>query len=374
MGIRAIGLGGAFAAIADDASAVYHNPAGLVFHKKRMSISLNGFHVRPNHEYVMPGGSVAHSTQNISFPQVFLSYETSERLTLGFGAYIPFAGGGVDWPGDELGFPFKSNLGVVSLTPSIAYRFSEKLSVGLSVNYFHSILDVNSEGGPFGTLKSKENGSALSGSLGLMFRPSPTISFGISVRGPAKLTLSGKTTVPVEVPGLGSMALKLKSETEFNLPWDVEVGVAFKVSENFLVSAGAQYTMWSVLDRIEKTVKGIPGEGDLEEYELLNFEDIMILRAGIEYSIPGGLFLRAGVGLDKSAAPLETLSITNIDVDKITLIGGIGYRVGNTQVDFVFVQANGKERERIITQFGFPLTERYNLDATILGLGVTFNF
>ena len=170
------------------------------------------------------------------------------------------------------------------------------------------------------------------------------------------------------------MDLKLKSETQFDLPWDIEVGVAIKVKENFLMSVGAQYTMWSTLGRIEKTIMGIPGLGDLKEYEVLDFKDILILRAGAEYSIPGGLFLRAGIGLDQSAAPVETLSITNIDVDKISLLGGIGYLVGNTQIDFVFVQAVGKEREKTVTTFGFPISEKYNLDATILGLGITFSF
>jgi long-chain fatty acid transport protein len=132
--------------------------------------------------------------------------------------------------------------------------------------------------------------------------------------------------------------------------------------------------MWSTLDKVDKTIKNLPGTGDLVTEERLNFRNILILRAGAEYVLPGGLSLRAGFGLDKSASPDQTLSFTNIDVDKFTLIGGIGYKVGKTQFDFVYVSAMGKEREKVIPTSGFPLIEKYNLDATILGLGVTFSF
>ena len=88
--------------------------------------------------------------------------------------------------------------------------------------------------------------------------------------------------------------------------------------------------------------------------------------------IPAGVFLRGGVGLDRAATPPENLSINNIDVDKFTLLAGIGYRSGSMDINFVYVYAHGKETERINTDFGFPLTESFNLNASIFGLGVTF--
>ena len=90
--------------------------------------------------------------------------------------------------------------------------------------------------------------------------------------------------------------------------------------------------------------------------------------------IPAGVFLRGGVGLDRAATPPENLSINNIDVDKFTVLGGIGYRSGNMEINFVYVYAHGSETERTNTDFGFPLTESYNLSASIFGLGVTFSF
>ena len=38
MGCRAIALGGAFVGVADDPSAIFYNPAGLVFQRNRIKI------------------------------------------------------------------------------------------------------------------------------------------------------------------------------------------------------------------------------------------------------------------------------------------------------------------------------------------------
>jgi len=374
MGARALALGAAFAGLADDPSAIYYNPAGLAFQENTLSLSIDGFYVWPTHEYTTPAGSRLESRYNASIPQAFFTYQTSERITLGFGVYTPYAGGGVDWKKDQLGVPMKSYMGVVSLTPTLSYQVSEKLSLGLNVNFYHSVLEVKTEADPIGPMETEESGSAISAGLGLMYRPSKRMSLGLSIRGPATMRLSGTTTIRTEAAGFGTVKLNLDSETRFRLPWDVEAGFAYRFSKRFLVTASAQYTLWSVLDKVDKTIENVPMIGNIQEAEFLNFQDILIFRTGMEYSLSDGLFLRAGVGLDRAATPEDALGITNIDVDKLTFLGGIGYQAGRVKIDFAFVRAFGKEREKTVTSFGFPLKERYNLNVSIMGIGVTYAF
>jgi long-chain fatty acid transport protein len=106
----------------------------------------------------------------------------------------------------------------------------------------------------------------------------------------------------------------------------------------------------------------------------MNFKDILIVRAGMEYLISGGLALRAGLGLDRAATPAEYLNVANIDVDKFTLLGGIGYTTGRMRIDFAYILALGKEQQKkeFTPPFGLPGT--YNLSASIVGLGVTYAF
>lgn len=379
MGARAIAMGAAFAGVADDPSAIFYNPAGIAFQNNRLNFAINGFYIMPTHEFVSPSGSSVQSQYNSSIPQVFLTYQTNERLTIGFGAYVPYAGGGVEWSEGQLAIPtLKSYLGVVSLTPTISYQVSPKLSVGFNINFYRSVFEVDTVAESLGPMKTEESGSSLSAGFGLMYKPTERASFGMSVRGPAKMTLSGKTTVFVDVPGLGDVALDLVSETKFDLPWDIEIGFSYRFSDKFLFTTSAQYTMWSVLDSLDKTIKNVPRADfstyDIQQSEPMNFKDILIVRAGMEYNISGGLALRAGIGLDRAATPAEYLNVANIDVDKLTLLGGIGYTTGGMRIDFAYILAMGKEREKQAYTPPFGLPGRYNLSASIVGLGVTYGF
>lgn len=379
MGARAIAMGAAFSAVADDPSAIYYNPAGLAFQDNRFNLSIDGFYIMPTHEFISPTGTTSRSQYNSSIPQFFVTYQTNERLTIGFGVYVPYAGGGVEWSDGQLPIPaLKSYLGVVSFTPTLSYQINEKLSLGLNINLYRATFELDTHVDMLGPMKTEEKGSSLTAGLGLMYKPSERLTLGMSIRGPAKMTLTGKTTVNVEVPQIGNIAMGLDSETEFNLPWDVEIGLSYRLSSKFLLTSSAQYTMWSTLDSLDKTIKDVP-RADLSTYDILqeepmNFKDILIVRVGFEYNITGGLALRAGVGLDRAATPAEYLNFTNIDVDKFTLLGGIGYTTGRMRIDFAYILAQGKERERKGFAPPFGLPGSYNLSASIVGLGVTYSY
>jgi long-chain fatty acid transport protein len=280
----------------------------------------------------------------------------------------------VDWSAEDLGSPISSHLGIISYTPSLSYRISDKFSLGININIYKGVFELKADTDLMADLKTDESGSSLSASLGLMFKPSDRWRLGLSVRGPAEMTLTGTTLFTVSIPGLGSAQAGSDSETKFSLPWDIELGFMYKFSDRLILSTSAQYTLWSTLDKVTKTFKNLPRVGDVVEVEELDFQDILILRVGLEYKIPAGVFLRGGLGLDRAATPKENLSINNIDVDKFTLLGGIGYRSGSMEINFVYVYASGKEAERENTEYGFPLRESYNLNASIFGLGVTFSF
>lgn len=362
-------MGGAFTGLADDPSAIFYNPAGLIYQRNNFNFSIDGFYIWPTHEYTMSSGLKAQSKFNNPLPQIFFSYRTGPKITLGFGVYVPYAGGGVDWKKEDLGYPFKSVMGIVSYTPTLAYQVDDKLSLGLNLNFYSGTLTLNTEMPPFGPMNEEESGSGFSAGFGLMYHLSEKIRIGLSVRGPAKIKLTGKTSVNFD-----SLRVNFDSETFFRLPWDFEVGFAYRISERLIFTSGAQYTMWSALDKVNKKIKGLPSIGDIDTEEVMNFKNIMIFHAGLEYFLPQGIFLRAGIGLDRYATPDSSLNFKNIDVDKVTLLGGIGYKTGRMQIDAVYAYGLGKEREKKIESLGLPLTERYNLNVLILGLGLTFSF
>ncbi|MCX7974925.1 MAG: outer membrane protein transport protein [Candidatus Aminicenantes bacterium] len=370
LGCRAMGMGGAFIAVANDPSAIFYNPAGLTRQQAAFNFCLGGFHIWPTHSYVSPTGQEIQSRFESSVPQIFVTYQMNEKVAVGFGVYIPYAGGGVDWQESDLGYPFKSTLGIISYTPTLAFKFNEKISIGFALNFYQGILTVKTKMDPLGEMKEEESGSVLTASAGLLYQLSEKAAFGLSLRGPAKMNLVGTTAV-----NYNGFRLKLDSETSFSLPWDLEAGLAYQLNDRILLSASAQYTLWSALDKIDKTIKNIPLIGEIKTAEAMNFQNILITRIGLEYAFLQGIFLRGGIGYDRHATPDESLNIMNIDVDKFSLLGGIGYRSGRVTIDFAYIYALGKEREKVLTGFGpHPLTEKYNLRVFILGLGLTYSF
>lgn len=372
IGCRAIAIGGAFAGIADDVSAIYYNPAGLAFQNQSLAVSVNGFSVWPTYLYSDSMGKNYQSKSYTTIPQVFVAFKAGERVTLGFGAYVPYAGGGVEWDEKDDDLYIKSSMGIVSLTPTFAYAISDRISLGINFNIYRAFLEDVRNVESVGNVSSDEDGTALALGLGLMLKPSESLRIGVGIRGPATMKLTGKTTIPLPIPGLGIFEANLSSETQFRLPWDFELGFSYRISSKFLLSTSAQYTMWTSLDNIKKTLKNLPEIGDQVTEEPMNFKDILLWRIGAEYWISEFLALRAGIGMDRWATPEETLDFVNIDVDKFTLLGGIGYRAGRIQIDAVYAYARGKEREKMESLFGIPIKETFNLNTVIFGLGISY--
>jgi len=89
VGTRAIALGGAFTGIADDASAVAYNPAGLAFLPSAMQAEAYGYLSLTKFRYEN-AGALFESNEKLVVPGLFAARGFG-RFALGFGYYIPYA-------------------------------------------------------------------------------------------------------------------------------------------------------------------------------------------------------------------------------------------------------------------------------------------
>lgn len=99
-GVRASGMGGAFAAIADDGSALFYNPAGIAFQKglrlEMDSLGVVGlFRFHPSDTpagTIVPekGYNLSVSPHLIPVASLYLTKDLSSRVTFGFGMFAPF--------------------------------------------------------------------------------------------------------------------------------------------------------------------------------------------------------------------------------------------------------------------------------------------
>ncbi len=360
-------MGGAFVSISGDPSGVFFNPAGLAGMRSVWTVDLEGFYVRPDHSYGVPGRPPAVSRRHGVMPQGFAAYRPNSKLTFGFGVFLAYAASGVDWKQQDTGMPLKSALGIYSLSPAVAYRLSDRLSVGLALNIYRAGLSLTTEMEPFGLINNDETGGAVSASLGLLAQPFPELSLGLCIKGPARMKTAGRTSLDFE-----GITLRFPSETSFQLPWDVEAGLSYRAGGRLLIAASAEYAMWSSLKTLDKVFKDVPLAGDVSVPAAMNYRNILILRAGLEWSVSSALQARAGFSWDPAAAPEESLNLGNIDVDKRTVTLGCGWRTVRAQIDFACGYAFGASRQRQFEEAGLVTVETYGLDIFFVGLGLRY--
>ncbi len=160
LGVRAMGMGGAFAAIADDGSALFYNPAGIAF-QKGLRMEMDSLGVvglfrftpfdTPAGQYVPQkgfNGSVA--PKLIPVASMYMTKDLSEKLTFGFGVFSPF-GLSANWTSFKDSDPQetkfvaryagdRARLESIWFQPTVAYRVRPNTAVALGVALVHTHL------------------------------------------------------------------------------------------------------------------------------------------------------------------------------------------------------------------------------------------
>jgi long-chain fatty acid transport protein len=87
------------------------------------------------------GGNAGHA---LPIPSLFYVKKLSDRSRFGFSIIAP-QGGGVNYGDDFVGrySASKAELGVIGISPSLAYQFSDRLSVGAGVSALYTKYEIN---------------------------------------------------------------------------------------------------------------------------------------------------------------------------------------------------------------------------------------
>jgi len=199
---EATARGDAFTATADDPSAIYYNPAGIMQLGDGLSTEAGMYGLSIDEKYKpLPGDSTAHgSTAHDPFdaiPQLYASYHPKNQVfSFGLGVYAPF-GSKQEWP-DDASFRqagLYGSLEFISFNPVFAVQITRSLSVGIgiSANYVDAQLReglTSAEGDYF---SFKGNGLAVGGNAGILWKPTERQSVGLSYHSPVSGDLTGHT-------------------------------------------------------------------------------------------------------------------------------------------------------------------------------------
>ncbi len=321
-GARALGMGGAFTAIADDGTAVSWNPAGLT-NLETPEMSIVGSFLTTNSDF----NDISTSVDNIDVDLFFGGSETDKRGDLNFASFsYPFvfldqyAVAAISYQqvldfdseikrsqsffsGDVLKrtdkIDIESTGGVGAISPALAVQISEKVAIGGTINiytdeYFRDdaweekIKQVfvlpNAEDSFFNATSSFDNFHAVNLSLGVFWDiweiDNKRLTFGAEFDGPYTADVTMNQDMYSDLVTLASK----RRHININMPMSASVGLAYQLSNEMTIAFDATWTNWSEWKLKEDGGDKIRPIG-FEEDENVKINDTVAARLGIEYLI-----------------------------------------------------------------------------------------
>ncbi|MBM4300804.1 MAG: hypothetical protein FJ121_04630 [Deltaproteobacteria bacterium] len=307
-GAKAAGMGTAFVAVADDPSAILHNPAGLA-NLKGTNLYGGGTAVILSSEFKSPEGGRERTGFQVFLPPHF--YVSSDlgtnSLVLGLGLYSPFGIGGRKW--SEPGLPrfasTEGTIGTVSANPTVVWRVLPQVAVAAGVDILYAfnrmvkMVDQPLPGGGDGRLSFKGDGLGWGYNFGLLVFPGGKVSFGFAYRDAIRVkqkgTLAFERIAPPLQPAFGGGVFRTDASMVVHFPEIFSWGVAFRPTAKLTLAADVEWVRWSSFDQTMLNLKRQVPQARFFNIPLdFRWEDSWQIKFGGEYKVSEKLSLRAG--------------------------------------------------------------------------------
>lgn len=346
----------------DDASAIYHNPAGLVLQRGFMLYASMGLSLLDTEFRLQPWpdsdrflGAMAERDGYYApvkptramgvIPMLAAAYEIlPDRLVAGAALYVGNATGAAFEEDAVTRYHLIDGYVVApQAVVSAAYRVLPTLSIGATAGVIHlrihgkrdvfPVLDGLDVSGIVGTRPELEldgRGWAPTWTLAAFGQPHPRISWGATITGRVDAELSGpiRVTYSDDSPTPGDVLIGRQKTTQL-LPWAFMAGANFDVAPNVEIGSEFRYWLYRQYDRQHTDVVGIAFVDELDTPK--NYRDSWAASLGVRVhslrAVPRGEFM-AGVQYDRSPAPPETVTLDQPSFSHPAVHGGVRWRAG----------------------------------------------
>lgn len=382
------GLGNAFAggaAIAEDASTVWYNPAGLT-RLPGSQLVVGGYYIKPSLEFTktsanrsaalgggaISGGDGGDAGEAVFVPNFFYSRQVNDRLNFGVGINVPF-GLASDYEDDWVGryHANRSEIKTVNVNPALAYKVTDQFSVGGGLNYqkldatltqavdYGSICLLAGGGGPppsgcgatpganDGAARVEADDDAWGFNLGVLWQPTSATRLGTAYRSKMKYGLEGSfdVTAPNAVaaavgasPSFGLVDSDL--DASVTLPETISLSAYHALSPVWALMADITRTRWSRLPELRIDFDS----SQADSVVTLDLKDVNRYSVGAVYTPGGNWSYRAGLALDKTPTPNEVVRTPRLpDEDRLWVAFGAGYRQSDTlsfDISYVYIKVD----------------------------------
>ncbi|CAN5275632.1 outer membrane protein transport protein [soil metagenome] len=373
---RPVALGGAAAALAEDPSAVFYNPAGIV-HLPGTHLQAGGTLAVDEARFRAFGGSAfARDEAPVFDGALYATHTVAERLTGGLGINAPW-GLSVEWQDPDVFVgrfrSVESRLGTVQFNPVLAYGPVGSWSAALGVDVLDATFDLarfeqdpalSALGGtaPIALAETvlDMGGTAFGWNTALMYRPSERFTAGAQFRSEIEIDLSGRTDFTVVAPADLRVIVLPGRETTVGALLDARyvdqvarsmltfpalgvAGISYRPVAELLIVVDAQWVGWEAVESIALAF----ADTALAELLPLDYEDAWAVRWGAELEYRPGLFLRLGYAWQESPAPSPAVTPLLPDAGRDTYSAGFGFDWEGTAVDLAYRVSVLDDREGV---------------------------
>jgi long-chain fatty acid transport protein len=358
------GLGNAYAgaaAVAEDATTVWWNPAGMARLGSGKHFAFAGALIVPSTEFSNRasqaaalqtlGGTGGDAGDAALVPSLFFAMDLGPRWNFGVGVSVPF---GLKteydptWLGRFQGI--SSELQTLNINPSVSFKLSDAASIGFGINYQRGEIDLvtaanysAAAGGLLGPNLEGLNTTAVDGdswgfNIGGLFNVAPATRVGVHYRSSIEHEFDGTTSfsnVPAPLaanPRLSAGGVKLDVKT----PESLAFSVAHGLSDRLQLLGDLTWWKWSRIQQLPLQRTDGPLSGTPVSTLVFNFEDTWRASIGANYKTDGGWLVRLGVAYDQTPVPnAESRTVRLPDNNRFWLSAGAKYQTSpNGALDF----------------------------------------
>jgi len=346
-GVRSLERAGALIAGADDADALWLDPAGLahVTGDGVKSLLFDATYIYQPVDFTPTGqATVTNQQAGMGVPTIAGAIGIGDRLVVGGGIASPTMAMhryAADGPARRASVSL-SGTQLVAVTAGVAYAVSHRLRVGATVQDLVSSLQWNlvANGCPGAMTCAADDHTfdlpmqisqtdylAPSGSLGVQYDALPELTLGATLQAPTKVSSTGTLalTLPTALAFANMPITGDRVTTSFTLPPTLRAGVELRQGIA-RVEAAIDLELWSVHDEI--TI--VPDDVHVGTLALQPMRVARDYKSSIAASLGGELHfglaqVGGGIAYETAAAPPGDVSVLTVDASKLVLGLGGGY-------------------------------------------------
>lgn len=381
---NASGIGNAFAgsaAVAEDASTVFFNPAGMAYlapNKKHVSVGLDL--IRPKAKF-SDRASIPALTQpllgndggdagDLAFvPNAYFVLPINQQISFGLGIGAPF-GLKTEYDDHWKGrfHAIKSDVKTININPSVSFKVNDQLALGIGANYQRLKGDFSSAvnyGALIGSLATQPGlaglaalvptagygFSTISGddtawgyNLGALWQVTPATRLGLSYRSEMKYHVTGtaqftaNANLNTALAGIAGIAGQATADAiasrlptrggavylDIKLPDTWILSAQHRLDERWELLGDISWTGWSKIQNLDfhyaddnSLLSGTPE----------HWKDTLRIALGANYQLDNQWKLRGGLAFDEAPVPDSTRTPRLPDSDRTWLSFGAQYRL-----------------------------------------------